>query len=157
MKSLSPSILALLAGIMTACTPFSQQQVTDTPETPVATKQEEKAETTNSATKTETPNTSVPTEATVTAVETTGASGIERGLVTEALLPTTPVIETEESPTTIPGRSGLRLGRFAPPEEATSSSEQAAPTPNAAELRGLRSPSLPTKLPLDVNGQRQQN
>ena len=57
----------------------------------------------------------------------------------------------------IPGRSGLRLGKFAPPEEAASTTENAAPTPNAAERRGLRSPSLPTTLPLDVNGQSKQN
>ena len=57
----------------------------------------------------------------------------------------------------IPGRSGLRLGKFAPPEEAARTAENAAPTPNAAERRGLRSPSLPTTLPLDVNGQSKQN
>ena len=67
---------------------------------------------------------------------------------------------TEETPsayssTTIPGKSGLRMGRFAPPEEAASAGENANPTPNAAEQRGLRSPKLPRKLPLSIDGQTQ--
>lgn len=52
----------------------------------------------------------------------------------------------------IPGRSGLRLGHFAPPEEAASASDQPTPRPNAAEQHGLRSPLLPTSLPMDING-----
>lgn len=47
---------------------------------------------------------------------------------------------------------GLRLRRFAPPEEAVSEGS-AEPLPNAAELHGLRSPVLRgTKLPMDING-----
>lgn len=52
----------------------------------------------------------------------------------------------------IPGRSGLRMGRFAPPEEAVSSQDTAAPQPNAAERHGLRSPKLPNSLPMDIDG-----
>jgi len=52
----------------------------------------------------------------------------------------------------IPGRSGLRMGRFAPPEEAVSSQDAAAPQPNAAERHGLRSPKLPDSLPMDIDG-----
>ncbi len=76
-------------------------------------------------------------------------------------LPTAPVTQaatpTYRPTTAIPGRSGLRMGHFAPPEEAASSGENAVPAPNAAELRGLRSPSLPKNLPLDVNGQSKKN
>lgn len=39
-----------------------------------------------------------------------------------------------------------------PPEEAASSTDNAAPAPNAVELRGLRSPSMPKTLPLDITG-----
>ena len=47
---------------------------------------------------------------------------------------------------------GLRLRRFAPPEEAVSEGAT-EPLPNAAELHGLRSPVLRgTKLPMDING-----
>lgn len=50
-------------------------------------------------------------------------------------------------------RNGLRLGRFAPPEEGTDAAETPAPRPNKVELRGLRSPMLPGgKLPMDING-----
>lgn len=49
---------------------------------------------------------------------------------------------------------GLRLRRFAPPEEAVSSSEGSdIPAPNSAELHGLRSPVLRGgNLPMDING-----
>lgn len=50
-------------------------------------------------------------------------------------------------------RNGLRLGNFAPPEEAASSAENTAPRPNKVELRGLRSPVLNGgSLPMDING-----
>lgn len=52
----------------------------------------------------------------------------------------------------LPGGRGLRMGNLAPPEEAASSSENAAPKPNSVERYGLRSPSLPKGLPMDING-----
>lgn len=52
-----------------------------------------------------------------------------------------------------PTRNGLRLGNFAPPEEAASRAESPTPRPNAVELRGLRSPTLHGgRLPMDING-----
>lgn len=64
------------------------------------------------------------------------------GIVSEAVPPQTDVI---------PG--GLRMGRFAPPEEAVSSSENDAPAPNSVELHGFRSPHLKGgKLPMNING-----
>lgn len=51
----------------------------------------------------------------------------------------------------IPG--GLRMGRFAPPEEAVSSSENDNPAPNSVELHGFRSPHLKGgRLPMNING-----
>lgn len=52
----------------------------------------------------------------------------------------------------IPGRGGLRMGHFAPPEEAASRGDKTAPRPNAAERHGLRSPSLPKSLPMNIDG-----
>ena len=52
----------------------------------------------------------------------------------------------------IPGRSGLRMGHFAPPEEAVSRGDSAAPQPNAVERHGLRSPLLPSTLPMNIEG-----
>lgn len=63
------------------------------------------------------------------------------------------ITTTTTTTTTIPGRSGLRMGRFAPPEEAASAASNEDVTPNAAELRGLRSPKLPQQLPLNIDGQ----
>ncbi len=67
----------------------------------------------------------------------------------------TPVYDNEDTEPTredvIPG--GLRMRRFAPPEEAVSSSDEIAPTPNSVELHGFRSPSLKGgKLPMNING-----
>ena len=48
---------------------------------------------------------------------------------------------------------GLRIRNMAPPEEAISADGNAnAPKPNSAELKGLRSISLPETLPMDING-----
>lgn len=61
----------------------------------------------------------------------------------------TPGVDDAPAPT----RNGLRLGNFAPPEEAASRAESTQPRPNAVELRGLRSPMLRGgRLPMDING-----
>lgn len=58
---------------------------------------------------------------------------------------------TEMVPDSIPG--GLRMRRFAPPEEAVSSSDEVEPAPNSVELHGFRSPGLKGgKLPMNING-----
>lgn len=62
---------------------------------------------------------------------------------------TEPVSANE--PEVIPG--GLRMGRFAPPEEAVSSSDDDMPAPNSVELHGFRSPNLKGgTLPMNING-----
>lgn len=72
----------------------------------------------------------------------------------EALL-NTPAAAADDT-ATLPDIStgGLRMRRFAPPEEAVSSSEgNEMPAPNSAELHGLRSPVLRGgNLPMDING-----
>ncbi len=55
-------------------------------------------------------------------------------------------------PAGIPGRRALRMGQYAPPEEAVSSGEAAAYRPNRAEQHGFRSPVLPSGLPMDIHG-----
>lgn len=53
----------------------------------------------------------------------------------------------------LPAAPGLRIRNLAPPEEALSAdSKQDAPKPNSAEMKGLRSISLPETLPMDING-----
>lgn len=54
----------------------------------------------------------------------------------------------------VPGMNarGLRLGRFAAPEESGTMQESGAPAPNAVDRYGLRSPSMSGKLPMDLDG-----
>ncbi len=53
---------------------------------------------------------------------------------------------------TAPPSGSLRMGRIAPLEEAASTAAGAAPGTNSAELRGLRSPKLPSGLPMNIHG-----
>lgn len=65
----------------------------------------------------------------------------------------TPGVDDTPDYAPAPTRNGLRLGNFAPPEEAASRAESTKPRPNAVELRGLRSPMLRGgRLPMDING-----
>lgn len=81
----------------------------------------------------------------------------EQQKAARALLNTTPgqdgltVPEPEYLPTPT-GLSPLRNLVPVPPEEAASARESSVPQPNSVERRGLRSPSLPQALPLDING-----
>ena len=49
-------------------------------------------------------------------------------------------------------RSTLRVRRFAPPEEEISRGDDDAPLPNSVELRGLRSPVMKGRLPMNIDG-----
>ncbi len=69
---------------------------------------------------------------------------VEDAVDTPELVPTTT--------SGIPGRGGLRRGHFAPPEEAASRGSSSRPRPNAVERHGLRSLSLPSSLPMNING-----
>lgn len=60
---------------------------------------------------------------------------------------------TLDTPDGLKAAPGLRIRNMAPPEEAISADGNAnAPKPNSAELKGLRSISLPETLPMDING-----
>ncbi len=48
-------------------------------------------------------------------------------------------------------RSVLRVRRFSPPEESTDNDSD-EPLPNSVELRGLRSPVLKSRLPMNIDG-----
>ncbi len=137
---------ATAAIILASCSTTSQQQDETPAETP-ATKKEQKAVVT--------PTAEQQTAAEALLVpEKSGVAHVEGTQSTLELPSDTPVYQPT---TSIPGRSGLRMGHFAPPEEAASTGENKAPTPNAVDMHGLRSPSLPKNLPLDVNGQSKKN
>ncbi len=148
MNSLRLTAIALTALALASCSTFSQKQAEEQPTTKATAKQEQKQEQTATVTPTAEQQAAATAslQESVNEVEATGET---------LSLPTTE--STYQSTTDIPGRSGLRMGRFAPPEEAASSGENAAPAPNTAELRGLRSPALPKNLPLDINGQSKKN
>lgn len=133
--------------VLASCSVFSQKKTEGTPAPKAGAKQ----------TATITPT--AEQQAAAAALQNASGSVVATGDTMS--LPTEPVTQsatpTYQSTSAIPGRSGLRMGHFAPPEEAASTGDKAAPAPNAAELRGLRSPSLPKNLPLDVNGQSKKN
>ena len=145
MKRLRHFLTATAAIILASCSTQTQQTDEQPAETP-ATKKEQKATTV-------TP-TAEQQAAAATLQETASAGAVVETQGTMELPSDTPVYQPT---TSIPGRSGLRLGNFAPPEEAASTGENKAPAPNAADMHGLRSPSLPKNLPLDVNGQSKKN
>ncbi len=66
-----------------------------------------------------------------------------------------PVEEAAPQPqsynTTVP-TGGLRMGSIIPQEDPASSSEAPPPGANSVELRGLRSPKLPSSLPMGIDG-----
>lgn len=155
MKRITLTVVVLATSLMCACSTVSQQgkEVTEpnTPHPP-ADKVTKKA----SSEQPQKENNITPTQE----QQATATELLQQAEVTTPVL-VQPLFPTQEEPTAlptttgtgIPGRSGLRLGKFAPPEEAASTGEAKAVSPNAAEQHGLRSPALPTKLPLDVNGQ----
>ena len=138
MKKLRLTALAAAVALLASCSVFTQEQTEPVPAAKKSTKKPRKKTTT----------------ATQAIEKTTSAPLLEGDVSTEASFTEAPSYATT-SP--IPGRSGLRMGRFAPPEEATSTGSNEPPVPNAAEQRGLRSPQLPGTLPLDVNGQTKKN
>ncbi len=144
MKRLRHFLTATAAIILASCSTQTQQQNEQPAETP-ATKKEQKATVTPTAEQ---------QAAAATLQETASAGAVVETQGTMELPSDTPVYQPT---TSIPGRSGLRMGHFAPPEEAASTGENKAPAPNAADMHGLRSPSLPKNLPLDVNGQSKKN
>lgn len=152
MKRLRHFLTATAAIILASCSTTPQQQDETPAETP-ATKKEQKATTV-------TPTAEQQTAAEALLVpEKSGVTYVEATQSTLQLPSEAPAYEapTYQPTTSIPGRSGLRMGHFAPPEEAASTGENKAPTPNAVDMHGLRSPSLPKNLPLDVNGQSKKN
>lgn len=62
------------------------------------------------------------------------------------------IIDEGTHATGIPGGRNLRMVQYTPPEEAASTENVRTPRPNRAEQHGFRSPLLPSKLPMDING-----
>lgn len=163
MKRMRLTATALVMALMSACSTVSQQKAeNEQPGAPATVKTEAKAKT---ETATVTKMATVEEKATPTQQQQAAAAELMKQVETATpvatqsiLLPTVEqTAEPAKNSSAIPGRSGLRLGKFAPPEEAASTGERKAVTPNAAEQHGLRSPALPTKLPLDINGQSNNN
>lgn len=140
MKKLRLTALATAVALLASCSVFKQDQ---TKPVPAATKSNKKPK-----------KKTTPAKETIQQTTSTALLEGEASTLTEESYTGTTGYATTSA---IPGRSGLRMGRFAPPEEATSTGSNEPPLPNAAEQRGLRSPQLPGTLPLDVNGQTKKN
>ncbi len=63
--------------------------------------------------------------------------------------PPAPAVSTNSVP--LPG-GGLRMGSIVPQEDPASVGDAPAPTANSAERFGLRSPKMPSKLPMGIDG-----
>lgn len=138
--------LILTAGtlmVLSSCSLVQQQSPkADGETTPAAEKQEKKA------TAPKSDKTVQPTPAQMEAAMQVMQEDISTETTEQESIP-----DVEPAPQTdvIPG--GLRMGRFAPPEEAVSSSDNDMPAPNSVELHGFRSPNLKGgTLPMNING-----
>lgn len=133
MKLFSLLILTAAALSLSSCSTFRQKAQEEAP-APTATAKEVK-------------KSAAPTAAQQAAAHAVLEEQAALQAEEEALL-NTPAAPAEIS------TGGLRLRRFAPPEEAVSSAEGTdIPLPNSAELHGLRSPMLRSgNLPMDING-----
>lgn len=138
MKQMHLLTLAAAALLLSSCTLFRQKAQEGSPDTAAKPAQSTAAPT---AEQQAAGRKAMAEEATLRAEE-------------EAFLntPAAPADSADAAPTLSTG--GLRMRRFAPPEEAVSSGEGTEePLPNAAELHGLRSPVLRSDaLPMDING-----
>lgn len=144
MKQMPLLTLAAAALLLSSCTLFHQKAQEDEPAADTAADSSAKPAKTAAA----------PTAEQQAAARKALAEEAAIRAEEEALLntPAAPADSAEVTPTLSTG--GLRLHRFAPPEEAVSSNEGTdMPVPNAAELHGLRSPVLRGgALPMDING-----
>lgn len=69
--------------------------------------------------------------------------------------PQEPEVTEQQEDFQLPGSEiggSLRTRRFAPPEEAISRDDDDEPMPNSVELRGLRSPVMKGRLPMNIDG-----
>ncbi len=76
--------------------------------------------------------------------------------ILEGEAPASPEAETPapaplQSNSALPG-GGLRMGSIIPQEDPASTGEAPPPAPNSVELRGLRSPKMPSSLPMGIDG-----
>lgn len=140
MKQMHLLTLAAAALILSSCTLVRQKAQEEAPAADNAAKPAK--------------STAAPTAAQQAAARAVIAEDAAVRAEEEALLntPAAPANVADAAPTLSTG--GLRMRRFAPPEEAVSSGEGTdMPVPNAAELHGLRSPVLRNDaLPMDING-----
>lgn len=171
----------ILSGVISltvvSCTPFQQQTISDLlpppeneteesikkslEESESATKEAKKAEDSKKETEhsetgehvTPTPEQQAAAERLLAKSETNSASNSSEN--TESLHQTGSNSDTLEMTTPLPGlpgRTALRMGQYAPPEEAASVGEAQTFRPNSAEQHGFRSPMLPASLPMDIHG-----
>lgn len=161
MKQIASFAVCGAALFLSSCSLLLQQQSADVSETEEAASEPQppeppRIEETETESVAETVATSAPTpspEQQEAARQMMIAGESEAQPVVSTNLIPEPVENPEPLPSIgIPGGRSLRMGNPAPPEEAISIGENAAPKPNSVERRGLRSPSLPKTLPMDING-----
>ncbi len=93
----------------------------------------------------------VPTEAQQQAAQEMLLTGFAP---TDDLVSTAFPDEVNDAPPALPAGK-LRMGSILPQEDPASVGDAPAPTANSVELRGLRSPKMPSKLPMGIDGKLQ--
>lgn len=142
MKQMPLLTLAAAALLLSSCTLFHQKAQEETPAADTAAKPAKSA----------TPTAEQQAAGRKAMEEEAALRAEEEALFNTPAAPADSTDAAESAPGLSTG--GLRMRRFAPPEEAVSSNEGSdVPVPNAAELHGLRSPVLRGgALPMDING-----
>ncbi len=93
----------------------------------------------------------VPTEAQQKAAQEMLLTGF---VPTDDLVSTAFPDAVNDAPPALPAGK-LRMGSILPQEDPASVGDAPAPTANTVELRGLRSPKMPSKLPMGIDGKLQ--
>lgn len=143
MKQMPLLTLAAATLLLSSCSLFHQKAQEDTPAADTAAKP---------AKTTAAPTAEQQAAGRKAMAEEAALRAEEEALFNTPAAPADSTDAAESAPALSTG--GLRMRRFAPPEEAVSAQEGTdTPLPNAAELHGLRSPVLRGgSLPMDING-----
>ncbi len=148
----------------------SKQDTENATDSPKDDKEQAKTDETNALTESSNENTTTPTDnapspvvptpeqqaAAMKALEKPSAPTTVSTTTAPVVVGTTTANDTPApARPTLPPRGNLRMGIIAPEEDPASSSDAPAHSANLPEMRGLRSPKLPNKLPMNIDGKLQ--
>ncbi len=152
MNALCSTATLSLALFLTACS--TTQQVKNTPTAEPDTVQQAAPPAAEAPTAQDEPA-PVPTEEQQKAAEHMLDTAQAPSMVADQSAPSSPQ-EAPATPLSADGlplpAGGLRMGSIIPQEEQASAGDAPPPSANSVELRGLRSPKMPSSLPMGIDG-----